>query len=497
LSTLKYAAHDAGVIAELLRKHGFSTELLIDGAATSGAVLAALEATTRRFSGGGGTLLFYFSGHGFEESRSNYLATHGAALADLRGTALALDAVRERLERSGSMRQVMFIDACRNEAARGARGSAGRSFRSFAAGTGIRMLFSTVPGGVSYEDDELQQGVFSFYLAEGLRGKAAQADGFITFADLAGYVTDNVMRRMTELKLRQEPLENSAAHRDFLIGKSLGRQQESPVLPETPPALVMSFPRPPKLNCTDGQHYQWISPGEFQMGCEDGDVYCAADERPSFPVRITRGFFVGSVETTVRAFKRFSGAEPLKTPFPQDDDHPIVGVSWEEASRFCQWAGGRLLTEAEWEYLAKSGQSSTGEMEKAAWFAENSARTAIDLRQLMSSPDPHTLLLTHRAGTRPTGQKHPDQNNLFDLFGNVSEWCQDGYNSYPAASPNDPVSRAGQFRVHRGGAWYTFRKGMRPSSRGYLPPSARMDNVGFRCVVSRPSCQSTTAGGPQ
>ena len=110
-----------------------------------------------------------------------------------------------------------------------------------------------------------------------------------------------------------------------------------------------------KQNPEDQLDYIWIPPGKFQMGCVPNDTECEADEKPQHPVKITKGFWMSSTPVTVTAYKRF--VEPTSHQMPEaprfnpnweKDDHPIARVNWHDAEAYCEWAGGRLPTEAEW-----------------------------------------------------------------------------------------------------------------------------------------------------
>jgi formylglycine-generating enzyme required for sulfatase activity len=122
-----------------------------------------------------------------------------------------------------------------------------------------------------------------------------------------------------------------------------------------------------RKNPNDGLQYTWIPPGIFQMGCSPGDHECTADEKPAHRVEITKGFWLGQTEVTVEGYTRYVQAtgksmptgpallgRPLNSKW-KNEHQPIVNVSWVEASDYCSWIGGRLPTDAEWEYAARGG----------------------------------------------------------------------------------------------------------------------------------------------
>jgi formylglycine-generating enzyme required for sulfatase activity len=217
--------------------------------------------------------------------------------------------------------------------------------------------------------------------------------------------------------------------------------------------------------------YLWIPPGTFEMGCSPGDNECSGGEKPAHRVTITKGFWMGRTEVTVAAYKRFTAATgramPEQPAFNSSwrlDDHPVVIVTWDDAAAYCRWAGGRLPTEAEWEYAARGGTTEAryGPLDELAWYESNSGGKA------------HAV-----------GQKRANAFGLYDMLGNLWEWVGDRYaeNYYgqsPSQDPQGPSS--GSYRVLRGGSWVDYPNLTRVSVRIILLPGYRLDNYGFRCV---------------
>ncbi len=238
-----------------------------------------------------------------------------------------------------------------------------------------------------------------------------------------------------------------------------------------------------RINPKDGLEYVGIPPGTFEMGCAPGDLRCDFAEKPRHMVTLS-GFWIGRTEVTVGAYRRSglgAASTKLKVPkFPQDDTHPMVHMSWDDARAFCEWSGGRLPTEAEWEYAARGGSESI-----YPWGDYISPERA------------------HYGsrGTSSVAQFAANGFGLHDMVGNVFEWVGDWWDmncynkrvrkSQPAVrDPKGPEK--GHLRVARGGSFRDNDPGqpspmtLRLSARVAVPPGERVDFIGFRCVQDAP-----------
>lgn len=218
-----------------------------------------------------------------------------------------------------------------------------------------------------------------------------------------------------------------------------------------------------------------VEGGSFILGDDKGD----ADEKPAHQVYV-RTFSIARTETTVRQWRVFctetKRAMPEAPWFGMKDDHPVVNVSWDDAIAYCSWLSAktkkkyRLPSEAEWEFAARGGVKSNG-------YAYSGART----------PDIVAWFSSKSNGTMPVAQKLPNELGLYDMTGNVWEWCSDWYDAgYYALKAKDNPSgpRSGKFYTLRGGAWDIGARNCRITYRNPLAPTSRNHNKGFRVAVS-------------
>ena len=262
-----------------------------------------------------------------------------------------------------------------------------------------------------------------------------------------------------------------------------------------------------RKNSKDGLRYVFIAPGTFQMGCPPADEECDGDEKPSHPVTITRGFWMGQTEVTVGAYERFVGDTQRGMPAApnfnrewRNEDMPIVNISWHDAQAYCQWVGGRLPTEAEWEYAARGGSAAPryGPLDEVSWYADNSGKRRLDSDSIWTadqqkySKQPNEdqakyfkLLSDNGDQAHEVARKRPNGFGLFDTLGNVWEWVNDWFGvDYYAGSPStDPLGPAtGSMRLARGGSFMTAPGYVRVTFRYGVDPDLRYSFLGVRCA---------------
>ena len=225
-----------------------------------------------------------------------------------------------------------------------------------------------------------------------------------------------------------------------------------------------------------------IRPGSFTMGSATHDY----DEKPAHAVTLTQPYYIGKYEVTQAQWEKVMGTNPSHFKGPT---HPVDSVSWEDCQRFLAALQAltrrtcALPTEAQWEYACRAGTTTDygfGDdpalLGDYGWYAMNAAQS-----------------------THLVGEKKPNAWGLYDLHGNVNEWCADWYAPmYPRGDALDPMgAKTGHARVLRGGAWLYVPDNLRSSDRGFSPPDYRSDEYGFRCVVAArepaPAAQSEAA----
>lgn len=232
-----------------------------------------------------------------------------------------------------------------------------------------------------------------------------------------------------------------------------------------------------------------VEGGTFTIGCKGGrDTDCSASEKPSHQVQLS-AFSIGRYEVTQAQWRAVMGSEPPELFNKGCDNCPVEGVNWNDIQNFLQKLNlhtgkkYRLPTEAEWEYAARGGNKSQGNLysgsnsiNEVAWYKEN-----------YRSGNTHG----ERKTTRPVGGKKPNELGLYDMSGNVHEWLQDWYASeYYAAceqqglsvNPNGPDKAS--HRVLRGGSWGSVAKSCRAADRYYGAPTYRNYTLGFRLALS-------------
>ena len=396
-------------------------------------------------------------------------------------------------------RRVVFLDACRNtpddEPPRLRKKSLGTGIPEFGDSAGTWILYSTGLGRVSYESAILGQGIFTYWLLEGLSGAAANRNNIVTFRNLSEYVTRNCDKTAGKYSSAQTPSVDGEHHGDIAL------------------TLTSLIEFPPGYRWVDpllGIEFSYIPSGIFLMGSPIHESWHRDHER-QHEVIFDRGFWISAKEITKRQFQSFITDSGYETEAEQkgfsrrgdgskiqsltwedsgEDSNPVVHVSWNDARAFCRWLGRRvnkpihLATEAQWEYAARAGTSTStyqGDLREAgrclapelsdiSWYCGNSEGRA-----------------------QPVGRKKPNEWGLYDMLGNVAEWVYDAADwdaerkavvtgSYLEDSSRNPINTIGSGQVIRGCGWGSRARDCRVAHRDVLDPSERNEGLGFRIV---------------
>lgn len=298
---------------------------------------------------------------------------------------------------------------------------------------------------------------------------------------------------------------------DLLVSEPGKGDRGKPVIHETTEGLPKTI-----TNSIDMQ-LALIPTGEFAMGAGPMEEFVDIDER-AHRVAISRPFYLGVYEVTLGQFRQFVEATAYKTEgeqgdgrnlgytgggsqfdtgpfswrdpgFPQDDNHPVVLVSWNDAAEFCRWLSHkenrtyRLPTEAEWEWACRAGTTtrfSSGDDESTLTKVAN-------IHTVQPKDDSKAVFWGDGyAFTLPVGSFQPNPFGLYDMHGNVQEWCVDWYEpDYYARSPKiDPQgpTKSTDKRSVRGGSYHIMPWHARSANRAAGTPSYRFYDLGFRVV---------------
>jgi formylglycine-generating enzyme required for sulfatase activity len=444
------AAGDAGALAAALRGLGFEATEAVNVS------WGDLDQAVNRFVGDlrpGDAALFFYTGHGLQFEGENYLVPADfdpASTETLDARTYSVSRVATFLARRGASPAILILDASRNEPALLRYASGEGLVAPSDPREGLLVSLSAQPNSSTSDLPGRGVGIFAEALNAAIRKPG------LSLSQIFEEVQSAVFQASGE---KQKPWTNSTVVKPFFFRDPL---------PPPPPPPPGPKPGDVRENPIDLLGYVWIPPGKFRMGCVPSDQDCDADERPQREVAIPKGFWIGRTETTVYSYT-FKYLASTKARVPRDSQtnrewratgDPVTRVGWADAAAYCKWAGGRLPTEAEWEYAARGG----AENKIYPWGAEithdhaNFDGTGGRDKWPLSAPG----MTFERNGF-----------GLYDVIGNVWEWCDD--TGTPAPKKESHIAR--------GGGWNSGPKQLRTSARRYF--FAPSNAVGFRCVLDR------------
>jgi formylglycine-generating enzyme required for sulfatase activity len=525
LGNLKYPENDVNALGELLQKQlgyktvvvmtqgrgAFNAELLPTADNIEVNLKALLEDCKK-----GDTVLVALTGHGLQlpdgEREEAYFCPMDACIKEGKNL-LPLGKVNKLLEGCKADVKLLLVDACRNDPTGKGAGVDRKGLAPLPAPRGVVALYSCSDGQQSFESDAFRHGIFLHYVIEGLKGKAANRRGEVTLDSLTDYLVDEVPTRVrTEISLRARQVPKRV--NDF-SGK-----------------LVLAAAAPPEerdaVNSI-GMKLVRLPAGKFLVGSLKDEEGRLDHEGPRHEVEISRPFLMGAHPVTVGQFRAFVEATGYKTDaertstgygfdgttrrfagpsavyswrhtgWRQTDAHPVVNVTWADAVAFCQWLSrkeGRtytLPTEAEWEYACRAGTRSRFWSGQAGESLKGVANLAD--RDLRAEFDPRLTPFAEKGMTyadwndghpftSPVGAYKANPWGLYDMHGNVWQWCADWHGEYPGGAVRDPRGPAeGKFRVLRGGSFGEPATRCRAAFRLGLDPEWRGVAAGFRVVL--------------
>ena len=456
LTKLEPVYGDAGILAEALGKTGFEVTRIDNGAKPLAEALDDFLASKTK---PGDAVVFVFSGYAVQYEERDYLlpTNFDPASHDYLSTrALALTRVQQALERRKVSPKVILIDAAREE----------------------KKLAATFPDpGLVRPDLDASTGTVFFF-------SAALNQTVVNPPPGSGGVLARVFSQLIQKPISLADLPHEVEGAVQAESKSLAYALAQPTdrfYFTAPPVVKQVDPltQVAQVNRTDRQEYKFIPKGKFQMGCVPStrkQDQCQKQEEPRHAVTLTEDFWMGVTDVTIDAYDRFlkmsRSRKKLPVPFwKPTSDHPVVNISWEDASAFCKWAGGKLPTEAQWEYAARAGRAD----EVYPFNNENSRDNANFLKTSGNDIYEYTSPVKHFEGN-PWG--------LYDMSGNVWQWTADWFGNYAGAEQSDPKGPvSGPGHVIRGGSFMSdpakhLRISYREQAAGYS------DKVGFRCVLA-------------
>ncbi len=433
----------------------------------------ALENQLRGYS----VVFFYYTGHGAEYNGENFfMPTDMPPLeynSDIKTHGISLNNVYEVLGKAQVRTSIVVSDAC----------------RSLPMGKGILSNGWVIP-------KDAPAGTFTMFAASS--GKNAQEN----LKGRNGYFTQELVKNLAipDLSINEIYYKTKAAVQqatqqrqrpsvvDELTGKFVFVQTGNIPPPTLPPVLRSGMTK----DLPYGPRMVYVGGGSYMMGSNDGE----ANEKPVHEVQV-EDFWIAQTEVTVGQYLEF--CEATNSHWPEwlekgsryhvktgSDKYyankgytrtasnlPIAGVSWDDAVAYCDWLksktglGYRLPTEAEWEYAARGGTLSNGTA-----YAGSTDLNAVAWTDGNAGGKPHNV-----------ATKSANELGLYDMSGNLWEWCSDWWGNYSSQSQTNPAGPpTGSNRVLRGGSWDYHPRRSRVASRSSYGPSSRLNFIGLRLV---------------
>ncbi len=469
---LRNPTNDADAMSAALTDLGFEVLLLKN--ASKQQMWDGVSQLTQKVRGTQTVALVFYAGHGVEADGDNFWVAvddRSTCRDDISVNNLSIKAVDKKLRSAGVAFNIMVSDACRNNSLPFTCTSAGRDggrsgFVEYKA-KGSLIAFSTAPGATAADGTGQTNSPYTTALVKAMRGE--------------GLTIEDVFKQVNrELEpVGQEPWMNNAFNGSFYF--KMANAPAPPVAVKPVPTRKEPLAKSDFTESVTGAVFtmKYLKANNFLMGSTDSDAY--DNEKPVHTVYIGE-FYIAKYEVTFAEYDKFCDATARAKPSDMGwgrGSRPVINVSWDDAVAYCDWLSRttgktyRLPTEAEWEYAARGGSSDkyagSSDVGSVGWFTDNSG-----------SKKRHALGETHAVGEKPANGY-----GLYDMSGNVWEWCSDWYSVYSSDAVSSPTgATTGSYRVLRGGGWSNGAHGCRVSYRNYTAPTHLGSYLGFRVVCS-------------
>ena len=456
----------------------------------------------------GDVCFVFYAGHGVSVGQANFLVPVGAKLTTknhIQRRCVELDYLLGALEESRATMKVVVLDCCRDNPFRSITRSKAGGMAGVQPPDGTIVTFSTAPGQTALDGEGINS-PFTESLVETIQGNHPRGLTMIR-------MFEQTARAVKKKTGQRGYMERDISMDDYFVIQPRGKSESSPVPSQTEPRK--------SLTNSIGMRFRRIPAGTFMMGSPKSETGRKDDEF-QHEVTITKSFYMGTFEVTRGQFRQFVEDTGYKTEaetdgkgsrgwndkinklegpatkynwrstgFNQTDAHPVVDVSWNDATKFSQWLSKkerktyRLPTEAQWEYACRGGAKTAHHsgidqelLTKFGNVCDATAKQKINRKEFLESSDGSVF-------TCPVGDYRPNNFGLYDMHGNVWEWCQDWYGKdyYKTSSLEDPRGNSGAYRVSRGGSWEDPASICRSAYRGWISPDVRYSNLGFRLVL--------------
>jgi len=447
------------------------------------------------------TILIYCSGHGVERDGVSYFLPQDAKFSIPKLTAIPTKYMKDALLACKAEKRVLILDACHSGEGRGENRMGEALYNELSASEGLVTLASCKLNEVSYEWDEKGHGVFTYHLIEALKGAADRGDGILWTSEVNVYVWDKVRKWAAQRGLSQTPFYVAAIAGEIVLG---GNIDSSKRLSQNPIRVVQRQSDKSIDNVGRYQYRQkdnmkmvYIPPGTFKMGDETGDLSGTENwiKIPQQEANVD-AFYIDEHEVTNEQYCKFLNSISVKDdgetwldasgikliyydwdyygieksgnqfkPKSGYENHPVVNVYRSGANEYAKWVNGRLPTETEWEKAARGGLSGKK-------YPNGDSMSHYDANYEGTGDKDRWR------STAPVKSFAPNGYGLYDMAGNVYEWCSDYWQE-------DNTQKNEKWHVIRGGSWADDSSRMRCSFRfsNFIFYSDYNDFVGFRVVM--------------